>query len=269
MEKVHLCLSYPSPHQEQTLKICSCFVCYSLLYVDYNLLTQLRMLYAFQACPWTSHCIEFILFALVLSPCTLTNAHISHISIPEVLVRSSLNQYFFLNQYLTLCFDDCVSDVLTESSGVWRSCLPPPATSVSKVWPHLLKIVSLVLYISYKFSPKSSPMHAPPDRVREGGHLSVLLCSRKHPFCNSLCSWLVWTFSSLNHMEATLQPPFPLTLRVTCTALLPPWFLVLLALFWVHTLQSFLEKGNRGHFSKMFLSNLSTGFVVWQMGMES
>lgn len=85
----------------------SCFVCYLPPYVYDKLLRQLPILYAFQVLPMTPIPMLNEFCAFVPAPHTLANAHMSRVSIPEVLLRSGLNQY------LTSCHGDHVRDVLT------------------------------------------------------------------------------------------------------------------------------------------------------------
>lgn len=91
---------------------------------------------------------------------------------------------------------------------------------------------------------------------------------------------LVWTLSSVNHTDVTLQlpplflliPGFPCTAPLFWVPLLQfprlPWFLASLVSFRAHTLQSFLEKRAERTFLKIFSSNLPTWFVVWHPGTE-
>lgn len=143
------------------------------------------------------------------------------------------------------------------------------------MWPHLVKIVSLVLSTEPWFSPKS-PLHMLPPTQSDkpgiapfyfvlGNIVSVTLCAPA----------LVWTFSSVNCTRSPLCPDPGSSLHCS-----PAWGSPSFAC-WVSLMRGFISlvlgsalslviprKRAQGTFLKMFSSNLATRLVVWPPGME-
>ena len=91
---------------------------------------------------WTFHHVKWTLCLWIVSVHTHGCTHFM------CLHTQSTAQVWF-EAVLTRCHDDCVSDILPEPPGVWWWWWlwpPPPAIPLSKAWPHLLKLISLVLY---------------------------------------------------------------------------------------------------------------------------
>lgn len=172
-----------------------------------------------------------------------------------------------MNRYLTLCHDDHLSDVLPITVIMFLpSCCPAEQHVASSTENRVFGFVYLALV-----QPQSLSL----DIVRQGRHLSILFHSRNMVSATLCAPVCVWTSSARSNMEVTLQPPYPPLLRVPHAALLcwvPFLCMSVLSDAWFYwpcsgfcSLQSFLEKGHRGHFSKYSYTNLplSLWFGSW------